>query len=464
MPDLERATSLHDWSPRHASERIEPFVPAFSQWPNEPDDTWCATSSYDFAIESGLTGTRRIYFFVPSPPTPLQVPTEDSQSLIDQCRSGMVQTELDDPDADRAARAFKVLTQSIDASLGPGDNVPRLEWSPTSNWTGTRLWERNGTALAVGGGKYGDQKQHNRIAAVGYGPASKMQVRYSGLPYARAKRDACFASASEFADSLAEAVAVAAVGGTVEGRIRAAIDTIRQKNYCEQHPTPQEGEAISDSVLDFVEASRTLSTTRRAAGLVAADGVLSRSGVAATWTMNETPSIRQRLEAHGARFDWDELGGGYTYTHGWLTTARQVDPDGRGGELTFLTLMRMGFNTGVGCEPGGTYAFETVVEEGVRYLRRHPKSPISPEIHFLLALAYSDVVGLAEGHLGFDEDAEARKFKDRSLSARSKAIGQYRIVFEMAPLSANASSSWPTAWRLAAGLPPTQTRFFCVYD
>ena len=462
VPALSRQMTLAEWRARYAADTIQPFDSKREKWPNDPDDTWCANASFDFTIESGLRGTRRVYFFVP-PPEPARFPANPDGSLLDQCRAGMVQTEFDDPDSNRAGQTIEALKTKVAASLGPGEDVGRLAWYATTNWEGTRLWERDGAALAVGGGSYTAGNQlHNRIAAVGYGPASGMDVRFAQSSLSRARRDGCDDAAQRFASRLDEAVSLASVGGAIEARMRDAIRTARQKNYCRQTPTPAESAAMAESVLDWVGVSRALPAPRRAAALVAADGVLSRSGIA-TWKKDQNPPIRQRLEAAGAQFDWGELGAGYVYTHDWLQNAGQVDPDGRAGELAFLTLMEMGFHTGVGCAGSGTYGFETVTEEGLKYLRSKPNSAISADIHFLLVHAYADIVGLAAG-LGYDSEREAETFRDQAATARTKAIEQYRLGVAAASASASARSSWPSAWRLMAGLSPSQTTFYCVYD
>jgi hypothetical protein len=49
-------------------------------------------------------------------------------------------------------------------------------------------------------------------------------------------------------------------------------------------------------------------------------------------------------------------------------------------------------------------------------------------------------------------------------SARAKALEHYRAAFQLEHGTARAQKAWKEAWRLAAGLPPTTERYFCVYD
>jgi len=63
-----------------------------------------------------------------------------------------------------------------------------------------------------------------------------------------------------------------------------------------------------------------------------------------------------------------------------------------------------------------------------------------------------------------DEAAQAAEYQAESSSARSKAIDHYRIVLESAPNDPRIPHVWPDAWRLIAGIAPTETHFYCIYD
>jgi hypothetical protein len=82
----------------------------------------------------------------------------------------------------------------------------------------------------------------------------------------------------------------------------------------------------------------------------------------------------------------------------------------------------------------------------------------------MIAQAYSDIVTIASGG-GYDEsESELDRYRAESAGARSKAIEHYRIGFESAPNNERAQAACPEAWRLIAGIPPTHTYFYCVYD
>ena len=166
----------------------------------------------------------------------------------------------------------------------------------------------------------------------------------------------------------------------------------------------------------------------------------------------------QRL---GFEFVYSELGGGYNYTHSLLEQALQLDPGGAIGDLVRLIKVRSGFNLNGMCGGGGE-AFRRVIAEGGALLSGAKDPDLRAELHFLIGDAYADIVALAavEGN----EYADTAAYAAESPKARLDAIAQYRAGLAIDHRSAKARSAWLEAWRLLAGLPPTTTHFFCVYD
>ena len=122
----------------------------------------------------------------------------------------------------------------------------------------------------------------------------------------------------------------------------------------------------------------------------------------------------------------------------------------------------------MGFETSGKYAdkreegFRAVIAQGQEYVRRRPDSAIKPDLHFLMAQAYGDIVALAAG--AFYGEPESAKYQPEAAPARIRAIEQYRIAFDSANNTPRAREAWPDAWRLVAGLPPSKLHFFCIYD
>jgi hypothetical protein len=156
------------------------------------------------------------------------------------------------------------------------------------------------------------------------------------------------------------------------------------------------------------------------AALFVADQLLSEDGVP-SWDLNESPPIRKQLEAEGAVFEWRQLSGSYVYLNTWLKEALKVDPEGRAGELSFLTLMELGFETSGACTDQGGTGFNAVIREGEAHLQRKPASGFSADIHFLLGQAYGDIVVLVNGG-GYSAEEERGEYKDKAPSARQKVL------------------------------------------
>ncbi|HJZ64258.1 MAG TPA: hypothetical protein VKD70_08070 [Candidatus Acidoferrum sp.] len=76
--------------------------------------------------------------------------------------------------------------------------------------------------------------------------------------------------------------------------------------------------------------------------------------------------------------------------------------------------------------------------------------------------AYATIVWLAK--TTNSEYHDPQKYQDKAESARAKALEHYRAAFNLERGTVRAQKAWKKAWRLAAGLPSTNPRYFCVYD
>ena len=96
-----------------------------------------------------------------------------------------------------------------------------------------------------------------------------------------------------------------------------------------------------------------------------------------------------------------------------------------------------------------------------------PAGARSAPAHLALADAYRDMLTLASG--GGSESFERIERLDRAtpeelLKTRNLALSHYRAAFALDSTSAQTRVSRGDAWRLLAGLAPTQTRYGCTYD
>lgn len=211
----------------------------------------------------------------------------------------------------------------------------------------------------------------------------------------------------------------------------------------------------------WMAAARTLDPSHRAAALLAADQVIGSDAVAYLLAQEEATATRLALTKLGAVFQHNELGGSENYTHNWLKEAWSLDSLGRAGQLAALTMLRMGFNNNGMCG-GGPEPFSLVAEVGERLLPTLEDSTESAEVHRLVGDGYADVVALASG--AGAEYADTAEYTGGAADARLKAIDHYRLGISMDRHSSDARRVWLETWRLLAGLPPTTTHFFCVYD
>jgi hypothetical protein len=447
MSALGKPVTLAEWKAQHSTDIVEVFKPALSEPPNEK---WCARATSVHVVDSDSKATRTLYFYEPSAPERPTIPKEDT-TLLDQCRSGLASTTVDLPDSTRAASLLGKARQQIDAAIGAGQNNANVFWSGSASWTEKSLWQRDDVAVAAAIRSHGESSTP-QVLVLGLGKSSGLRLDSIGP----SDDDECHIRSRRTTARINEAIGIAALGESEAG-LRAA--GRMEAEECSRTTTPAEQSEIGDAIIRGLDSLRALPPGRRAAGLLAADQLLARSGLM-TGEQDERPEIRQRLEARGAKFEWDHLGDIYVFTHDWLKESLRIDPEGRAGELAFLTLIEMGFNTHVGCSQGND-EFRVVIREGQNYLLRKPDSVLRSEIHLLMARAYGDVVALSEGAT---YDGDGREYRAEAPRARASALEEYRLWLESASSDPRRSERWTEAWRLAAGLSPIQTFFYCIYD
>jgi hypothetical protein len=462
LPQLRAEVSLGRWRSLHPADRLELYSPKLAI---EPNNRWCARMVSEVPLDRSRTAKRTAYFYLPPEPSLLALPPPNSQpqDLVSECRLGLVWTEAEDAGSAQAEAFGEAIRESVKSDLGPGEMDAKLHWLGSGAWLKTAHWEngRLGIASAVDFRPDENRKAVAIIAAAG--EISAIRFRLVDTGDLTQEREAHISRHRMMWSRIEEALSIAGVGGQPEADFRKALNLVISKDaWWSQLATPSEQSAIFDAIDRWVSASNSLPPARQSAALFAADELLNESG-GPSWGRDETPDIRQRLEGRGANFVWLELAGSYNYTRTWLRESLRLDPDGRAGEMAFFTLMEMGFETSGACEDQNGEGFRAVIKQGQEYLRRHPNSKIAPDIHFMMAQAYGDIVNLAAAGDGYDQTAIA-KYQSEAASARTMAIEQFRAAFDSAADSPRAHEAWPDAWRLLAGLPPGQTHFYCVYD
>jgi hypothetical protein len=464
LPNLEAAESLAAWKKRHPDNPIELYAPMRSETGNE---AWCVRSTVQTTIDPSRTFKFTAYFYLPEPPTPVALPVGLSpEQLIDRCRLGLVWAQVDDADPRRSAALATAVRDLTASTLGQGQFDSKSLWWPASlSWHKTGLWKRSGLQVVTASvDAYthpadGSVTPAHALAAAA-GPASRPGFDIDSDIGSQAYHDSYVAARQRVIDRVEEARQLAALEGDVDSAVRSAEKLFAEVGWS-RLATAEERTSVYATADRWLSASKPLAPNRRSAALFVADQLVELVGEP-LWEREESPPIRRRLEAQGAVFVWLELAAGWEYTHTWLKEARRLDPDGRAGELAFLGLMEKGFDTSGTCNEQGAEGFRAVIREGEAQLRRLPASPLNPQIHLLLSRAYADVVTLANGG-GIDPKGERVKYGSEAPGARTKSLDHFTAAASSSsdPLLRDA---WPDAWRLAAGLPPTTTRFYCSYD
>lgn len=458
---LRAGQSFGDWKKNHPSGTLELYAPRLSEQSNEG---WCARVRFEMSLDVSRRIRRDAYFYPPEPPAVISLPAGAPGELLDQCRLGFVWAEVEDVDASQAERLADATRESLASVLGTAQLNAKVSWWAAAYWRKTAFWKQSGLSLATATTNY------RAWESDGAGTTTRVLVAAAG--------DASDISLEPFQSSIDppeevveafrvvesrinEAISTAAVGGTAEANVRSALKLLSDASPPWHYPRDADLKFILNAINDWVVSTPTSPPARRAAVLFVADQLLGESG--ASWGQDENLPIRRQLEAHGARFNWAPLGGTWVYAHSWLRQSLKIDRDGRIGDLAFITLMERGFETSGTCSDQGGDGFRAVILEGGDFLHRRPDSPLSSDIHLLMAKALGDIVTLANGG-GYDESVSAA-YKSEEASSRTRAIEEYRLAFA-APIPGRAKGreAWTNAWRLMAGLSPSRTYFYCVYD
>ena len=215
---------------------------------------------------------------------------------------------------------------------------------------------------------------------------------------------------------------------------------------------------------------------RRALCLLAADAVVNKlSGGLVELSANgahesaAAPGVRRQLAPYGVKLGGMTHDGGLAYERELLWRVWREWPETEAGELAFLELQRVGWNTGSGegC-PKNPDLFREVIAKAEAFLAGHPKTDFRKQVLYALAVANESWWSIA--HSPADDQWVSGIPYPRSAAnaqqagrARDEAIRYYREVVALAPGSAEAASAVRRLPRMELGLDTGQRRFFCSY-
>jgi hypothetical protein len=459
LAELQKSTPLSEWKAAHADDVVSPY---HAQHAEPSLNDWCARAIGQVVVDGDRTMRRTAYFYPPPTPDSLSVPAETPEKLVDQCQLGLVWIETADMSGRVASLTATDASQAITDNLGAA-TTPAISWWGAAAWKQKARWTVSDVSVVMGSTdqlpwKVERETKPMRVIAAAAGPASGINFL---MPSATASESTALARKLT-AERLDEAIKLADRDDSLERPIRDYTELFTGTESEPRILTPAERTAFVDALGEWVTFTPEYPAQRRVAALAAADLLLDASRSKAGWADKKQTALRRSLQAKGATFADDKLGNTVVYTHSWLKTAERMNAGGRASELAFTALMSMGFETSGMCLDQGPNGFQEVIRRGEEFLRTHPNASTITDVHVLIARAYADIVALADGSGG--EYADADTFKADVDRARSRALGEFQSALQSDSSSPQIRALWPAIWRVAAGIAPTQTRFFCVYD
>jgi hypothetical protein len=450
LSDLREGTTLSEWMRVHPTDILTVYSHEVRDW-----GTWVARAIRREKLSDGRELLRHAYFYVPLPPDDRKLPGGNSKKLREQSQLGMIWIQSIESNVQAGEKLAEQTREVLSRRFSQGQYDLKVWYANAAYWKKTAQWNVGQTTfvsayelLPIEGPNRG------RVLTFSFLPVSGVHVDLGSGD--DGDEEGCRGS-ENFLDA---AIAASGLRGKRLEPMRLIKEMVAEYRAGKSH---QWTSAVDDQTAQLLKqwliASRRLKSSKRAAGLLAADRALEMS----EWLgQRQDETVRKKLEALGAKFNYSKLGDSYVYTNSWLKQSLRVGRHGKIGQWAFVLLMEKGFDTSGTCSDTGDEAFRRVIFEGEQFLKRVRDPKLQNRVHLLVAEAYSDIVALADG--AGDGYAEAAKYQKSAARARRKAIEHYRRALTQIANPSEANRVWRKTWRLKAGVPPTGTRFFCVYD
>ena len=455
---LREGVTPDQWMRDHPRDSLAPFTIAEF---NENSGLWCVRASSRDTVVAGATIRRYAYFYPPPVPAARELPSDSDPADIvaHTCILGEIWVEAPHSDSATGHQAAERTREALMKTYGkitPGPDFfahlpitdsqkavlrarPDYEnqrlgllFFGSAYWHVPGRWER-GPVTVVSAFDFGSRYVSKpRILAFAYMPNAKLE---------RDRHADKVDSATTEPDTALEAAA----------RLT-HFDAGVVKEFLALKNSEVEKSQRIGAIAKWLARATNLEPARRAAALFVADGIVPER-------LNDEDSVTGWAYAKiGLKFVHSELGGSLNYDHGLLEESLRLDPNGPIGYLATIALLDRGFDLTGMCGGG----FDEVIKAGEPFLARLTTPGDKAHVLFLLGDAYADIVGLAAGE--GQEYVDTADFAARAPGARRKAIAYYRQGIALNRGSAQAGAAWLEGWRLLAGLPPSRTHFFCLYD
>jgi hypothetical protein len=230
--------------------------------------------------------------------------------------------------------------------------------------------------------------------------------------------------------------------------------------------TKWKAEQFHDALIRLLTSAKTSAPDRRPILLFAADRLAWRlpwviaNDKSAQWDWNEW---RHELGSFDVTYEpgydvkWSY--GGNLLEKIW-TDYRETE----WGQRAFLLLLTHGFDTSLDCKAGSDQ-FRQVIQQGLPFLDKRPKSPYQLDVQLAIAQAYETWWSLSQSVPPAGEDGEyvdAQKYQEGADAARRESIARYEQLQQTAPQSDQAAYARRQLPRLKLSIDTGQRRFYCT--
>jgi hypothetical protein len=408
---LESHSSLATWRKAHPGERFEPAHYDTSNDHYQVDyarlNRWCAAS---------VSGTRTALFYVPSP-VPATLPV-----VTDNCEFDALWYEfLNDSDAGR-------IVPALSAAWGkPNGAVSEPDIQGWALWKSAVAWHR----------------PHMDIWVARNTKSNLIVYARRNMPRDWDAMDHWFGSVTEGQSLVVDAVArIAALGP-------ALTSPILNGSRCAAGPADRSG-AAAEPLTAWLTSAQNLPPGRQAAAFLLADFYITCAG-----TSPDSDLLGKRFVALGAKYEIRSPQDDPDYAHNFRERAEHLDPHGPAGELAGLvSLSDPCFLKGKNSWP------DNLIEKGMNMLSAFPSTRWTPYVRYAVARAHATKLSFAlpgDNPEGFSELDPTELQRERAA-----AIAQFRIVSSRNQGAPESLFATQEAWRLSAGLPPSQIHFGCT--
>jgi hypothetical protein len=455
--------SAADWLKSNPGEKLivrEPLPYDADAHPERGD--WCFRTERVVLSGAGApTMVRKIYFYPPRMPADGALPALSASGgdgpARQACKAQMMRIEIGGLGAASASAVSQAVELQLSGYLGRKRMI--VPAPSRTDLMGLARWRKGRTVIAI-------ERYPSHDDVIASTPEFKEAVAaaraqiYLGPDYQQEKW------------ILDQALKIARPGDGLAQRFD-AFQALASSVGAGAPPQPAHqppGEDVVRAAARLLRESSRWPAPRRAAAMVACDrvvaigeqtGILDETATGPAGKVPGKPINVKRLERIGAKFDYSKRAGKWYYAMTFAQRARELDPDGRSGDLGYLAMAERGFDTSSTCERGPEQ-FRSVIGQATPLLAGKPDPDIALRVHLLVGDAYATVVALAGApHNAFFDPA---KYAHEAASARENAIAQYRAALAIDRGGALGAAAWDKAWRLLAGLPPMSIRFFCVYQ